>query len=103
MYEGNSACMSMFWISSGAAQAAIRSLRPYGELVEFGFQPGPDARNRAQLAGRAQILVAGYRRIAVQDADRNRIDARGNGTCAIEIARVVLLLVPVDLGEARRD
>src|SRR5450755_3579702 len=95
--------MSMFGTSGSAAQAAVRSLRPYGEFVEFGFEPRLDACSGPQFAGRAQIFVAGNVRVPVQDADGNGVDARRDGARAIEVGRIVPLLVPVDLGEARRN
>src|SRR5208282_1757719 len=95
--------MSMVGISDAGAKFVLWPLRPDGEFVEFSLQSRPDARRGAQFAAPAQILIAGNIRVAVQDADRDRIDARCDAACPLEVGRVVPLLILVHLGEARRD
>ena len=78
-------------------------LRPDGDLVELGLDPRADLLGRAHLPGVADVLVAGYRGVVVQDPDRDRIGRRSDLPRAVEVHRIVLDLVAVGARELRRD
>src|SRR6476646_1514601 len=51
---------------------------PYCELIEFRIETRLDQFRRTKLPGIAKFLVTGDFRVPVENADRDRIEIRGN-------------------------
>src|SRR5664279_5223346 len=85
--------------SRGASRLRV-VVGPRGVLVQLAVQAGTDVFGRAQLAGMAQVLVAGGVGVAVEDADRDRLVERGDLAGPVDVDRVVLALVAIGARQA---
>src|SRR5512144_319470 len=82
---------------------AVRVLRPYRELVEFHIETGLDVARGTLLPGVTKVFVARDVRIAIKNADWDRIRQRSDLARPVDIRRIVAFLGLVDLGQVRAE
>ncbi len=86
------------WLHRG-----VRVLRPDRKFIELRFETRFDVSRRPLLPGIAQLFVNRDFRIVIKDADRYRVMVRGDLARPVDVRRIVLLLVLVDLGQVRAE